>query len=172
MRPARKETRTGREAVVLFRVGDTRFALSAASVEEICDLQQLKSLDAPTLRRVSKVRHTFDRRGHRIFVVDANLYFAMLPSKPERVLIIRGSASALLVGAIDRMHEISAIHPLPRAFNGDERRWYRGLALMRDGIVPVLDPASILTKPELAILESGAALAAASAAAQPQAVRA
>jgi hypothetical protein len=64
--------------------------------------------------------------------------------------------AGVLVDSIDRMAEIAAVKPLPRAFHGDERCWYRGLALIGERAVPVVDPAAFLSKPDLAMLRAGA----------------
>ena len=136
------------EAVILFTVGPTRFAIAASAVEEIRSREGLEPLTS--LRgRTTGVRHTLTRRGRRHFVIEADMHLAMLPCKLDRVLVLRRSDAAILVSAIDRMQEIHALYALPRAFRGDERRWYRGLALLHDGVVPVFDTASFIEKAEM-----------------------
>jgi chemotaxis signal transduction protein len=51
------------------------------------------------------------------------------------------------------MAELPAVHELPQAFTGPERRWYRGLAYVNDTIIPVVDPAGFLTADELRHLD-------------------
>jgi hypothetical protein len=65
------------------------------------------------------------------------------------------------VDRIDRMAEISAVHPLPLAFAGEERRWYRGLAHLDDVVIPVVQPGGFLSAREFQQLDR-AAIAAAS----------
>ena len=67
---------------------------------------------------------------------------------------MRDSDVALSVDAIDRMAEVTVLHPLPHAFRGEERNWYRGLVLIGEDVVPVLNPAALLSKPELAALRA------------------
>ena len=138
------------EAVILFMAGDTRFAIAAAAVEEICSLDGLAPL--AQRGRANGVAHALERRGHRYLVVDANFHFEMLSSKPERVLVLCNSAVAILVGSVDRMQMLTAIHALPQGFRGEERQWYRGLACLPDGVVPVINPASFINKANRALL--------------------
>jgi chemotaxis signal transduction protein len=137
-----------REAVILFTVGDTRFAIAAGAVEEIRSREGLAPL-ASLRGRTTGVRNTLERRGRRHFVIESDTHLGMLPTRLNRVLVLRGNSAAILVGSIDRMQEIHALYSLPRAFRGEERQWYRGLALLHDGVVPVLDPASFVEKAEL-----------------------
>jgi hypothetical protein len=64
----------------------------------------------------------------------------MLPARPERVLLLRGAQIGLLIGGVDYMQEVSTLHRLPHAFQGDERHWFLGLVRLFDGIVPLVDP--------------------------------
>jgi hypothetical protein len=142
------------EAVILFAVGASTFAIAASAVDEIRNMQGLKPLahSPVTQAKLARVRNVLVREGKTYFVVDANYHFCMLPSKPTRVLVLRNSPAAILV---------DAIYALPRAFNGEERRWFRGLALMSlsgrgegDDVVPVVNPDCFLSAAEQQILES------------------
>lgn len=131
------------ETVVLFMVGDHRFAISANTVEEICELGTLTPLSAGCGRnRVA--RSTFDRRGKRYLAVDAAAHFHIPESVPQHILVLRGADVGVLIGSIDRMHEINELYSLPRALSGEEQTWYRGLALVAGQIVPLVEPASFL----------------------------
>jgi chemotaxis signal transduction protein len=70
---------------------------------------------------------------------------------------LRGSAAAVLVDHTDRIIEIGAVHALPRAFQGEERQWYRGLAMIDERVVPVVDPAAFMSKSEHAVLQAAIA---------------
>jgi chemotaxis signal transduction protein len=136
------------ERVILFFVSSQLFAISAAAVREIRSTDSLAG-GAVEIEsgELSKVRHVVER-GHEIyFVVNACLHFGLPVTRPALVLILRQSRVAVLVDRIERMEEISAIYALPRAFEGDERRWYRGLAYLEDTVIPVLNPEGFL-RPE------------------------
>lgn len=155
VRESRKHASRHGEPVILFAVGDYRFAAPANEVDEIRDLHGLQSVSSATLRTsVSKVKYTLQRSGKTYFVVDACQHFRQLPSKPTRLMILRSQPVAFLVDSIDRMAEMNQVVPLPKAFTGDECRWYRGLALMGDSVVPVVNLAAILTAAEQVVAKS------------------
>jgi hypothetical protein len=138
----------------------TRFAIAANAVDEIKNLDGLSPFKAPP-GRFSQVKHTLLRekkdRGILYFVVDASAHFHIAPRKPGRLLILRDTKVAVLVDSIDRMAQIGPVSPLPLAFSGEERNWYRGLAVIENSVVPVLYPECFLSKGEVAVLYAGCA---------------
>ncbi len=150
-----------REAIIAFTVAGFNLAISAAAVSEIRGLEGLRSFspgreyDCP-----DSVRYTMHRNGALYFVVDAARQFHLPPSvaksQPSRVMILRLAATAVLVDSTDRMAEISVLHALPQAFSGEERKWYRGLAMFGDDVVPVVNHLSFLSGSNLAALRSAA----------------
>ena len=149
-RASRSRPRQG-EAVILFTVNAHRFAIAASAIDEIRNAESLESIPGGT--RIAKVSQTLKREGRRFFVVDAGLHFRLPPLRPARVLLLRNSAVALAVQTTDRMTEVAALHPLPQSFHGEEREWYRGLALIGDDVVPVVNPAEFLSAFEQEQLE-------------------
>ncbi len=147
------------EAVILFEVAGYKFAISASAVEEIRGLeglQQTAQSFAP--RALMKVRHMFERVQERkkktYYVVDSNLHFRLLPSRASRILLLRDQPVALLVDNIDRMAEIQGLQPLPHSYTGEERHWYRGVALIGEDVIPVVDSGCVLSKGEIAMLKA------------------
>ncbi|HEY6308034.1 MAG TPA: chemotaxis protein CheW [Candidatus Angelobacter sp.] len=144
------------EGVILFSVGGFKFAIAAGAVNEIRGMEGLQDF---TLRgisaRVEKLRHTLERSGTTYFVVDAARHFHLSQSAPTRVLILRNSLAAVLVDSTDRMMDIFTLHALPRAFTGDERVWYRGLAVVNGEVVPVVNAGAFLSKAEQELLRDG-----------------
>jgi hypothetical protein len=142
------------ETVVLFVVAHQMFAIAAESVQEIRSTDSLAGaaneigqLDLP------KVRHTIER-GHRTYyVVNAGMHFGLPVTRPSLVLILRQLRTAVLIDRIERMAEISTVYPLPLAFNGQERGWYRSLAYMDDLVIPVVQPSGFLTTQEVRRLD-------------------
>ena len=149
-------SRRGRrsETVVLFVVANQMFAVAADSVHEIRSTDSIagaaNEIDHPEL---PKVRHTIERSGHTYYVVNAGMHFGLPVTRPSLVMILRRFRAALLVDRIDRMAEISGVYPLPHAFMGDERRWYRGLAYLDDSVIPVVEPRGFLTPQEFQRLD-------------------
>jgi chemotaxis signal transduction protein len=153
---AEQKARRGRraETVVLFLVANQMFAVAADSVHEIRSTDSIagtaNEIKSPEL---PKVRHTLERSGRTYYVVNAGMHFSLPVSRPALVLILRQFRAAVLVDRIDRMAEIPGVYPLPVAFSGDERRWYRGLAYLDDSIIPVVEPTGFLTPQEFQRLD-------------------
>jgi len=149
--------RSRSETVLLFAVAYQKFAVAAASVQEIRSTDSLAGnaveIDQPVL---SKVRHILEHGGHTFYVVNAGAHFGLPVSRPSLLLILRESRVAVLIDSIERMTEIPAPYPLPLAFAGAERRWYRGLAYWDDMVIPVLQPGGFLTAQEFEQLERAA----------------
>jgi chemotaxis signal transduction protein len=76
-------------------------------------------------------------------------------SHASRVLVLRNSPTGVLVDSTDRIIEISSLHALPRAFTHEERGWYRGLAVVKGAVVPVVNHNAFLNRAELEILRAG-----------------
>lgn len=159
MRIQKKEarrTRTApREAVILFTVGHNAFAIAAGAVEEIRGLEGLTPFAPPfKLRSLARVKHTLERGKRTYFVVEAAAQFGLPAARDTRLLLLRHAAAAVQVENVARMAEIATLHALPRAFSGDERRWYRGLAQVGEDVVPVVAPEAFLTAAEISLLHA------------------
>lgn len=153
----RSPRRRWTETVLLFVVARQAFAIAADSVQEIRSTDGLagaaSEIEQPVL---PKVRHTIER-GHRTYyVVNAGAHFGLPVSRPTLVLILRQSRVAVLIDRIERMTEISALYPLPLAYTGEERRWYRGLAYLEDMVIPVVHPGGFLTAEDFEHLDRAA----------------
>ena len=141
--------------MILFTAGPTTLAVAAAAVEEIRNIEGLEPFAPPfKLRSLARVKHTLARGSKTYFVVDAAAHFGVASARPTRLLLLRHAAVAVQVENVARMAEIATLHALPRAFAGDERRWYRGLALLGDEVVPVVSPEAFLTTAELSLLRA------------------
>jgi chemotaxis signal transduction protein len=150
------KSRRGRrpEQVVLFSVSHQTFAIAAESVQELRSTDSLGgSANEIAHTGISKVRHTFERSHRTYYVVNAGVHFGLPVTRPTLVLILRQLRVAVLVDRIERMAEIPAVHALPLAFVGDERRWYRGLAYLDDHVIPVIEPTGFLRREEFQLLD-------------------
>ena len=115
------------EAVILFCIGVQTFAIAADAVQEIRSTDGLAGAATEFEQtEVPKVHHTIERAHRTYYVVNAGAHFGLPVTRPTLVLILRQLRSAVLVDQIERMADIFTVHPLPRAFAGQERRWYRG----------------------------------------------
>jgi chemotaxis signal transduction protein len=142
------------EQMILFAVASRMFAIAAAAVQEIRSTDSLAgSANEIEHSEIPKVRHTLERSHQTYYVVNAGVHFGLPITRPTLVLILRQLRVAVLVDRIERMAEIGAIHALPRAFAGDERRWYQGLTYVDDHVIPVIQPAGFLTSDEFRRLD-------------------
>ncbi|MGA8145049.1 MAG: chemotaxis protein CheW [Candidatus Acidiferrales bacterium] len=157
------KTRRARHAeqMILFAVANRMFAIAAESVQEIRSTDSLAgSANEIDHSGISKVRHTLERSHQTYYVVNAGAHFGLPVTRPTLVLILRKLRVAVLIDRIERMAEIAAVHALPRAFNGDERRWYLGLTYVDDHVIPVIQPSGFLTADEFRRLDFATASAA------------
>jgi chemotaxis signal transduction protein len=147
------------EAVILFCIANQTMAIAADAVQEIRSTDSLggaaieiEQADLP------KVRHLVERARRTYYVVSGCAHFGLRVTRPTLVLILRQIRAAVLVDSIERMANISKIHPLPRGFEGEERNWYRGLTYLDDRVIPVIHPGGFLTVEEFARLDQAAAV--------------
>jgi chemotaxis signal transduction protein len=104
------------------------------------------------------VRHLVERARRTYYVVSGCAHFGLRVTRPTLVLILRQIRAAVLVDSIERMADVATIHPLPRGFQGEERKWYRGLTYLEDRVIPVINPGGFLTVEEFARLDQAAAV--------------
>ncbi|HEY0702181.1 MAG TPA: chemotaxis protein CheW [Candidatus Acidoferrales bacterium] len=146
------------EAVILFSIANQTFAIAADAVQEIRSTDSLGGAAIEIEQAdVPKVRHLVERAKRTYYVVSGCAHFGLKVTRPTLVLILRQIRAAVLVDAIERMADITKLHALPRGFEGDERKWYRGLAYLEDRVIPVIHPAGFLTAEEFARLDQAAA---------------
>lgn len=145
------------EQVVVFSIGEFRFAISAAAVQEIRNTDSLGGMvmELETVV-VPKVRHMIERESRSYFVVSGFDHFHLPQSRPTTLLILSKTPTAILVDRIEEMAEMRTIVALPRSFHGQERTWYRGLTILEGRVVPVVDQKGFLTADELHRLEESA----------------
>jgi chemotaxis signal transduction protein len=146
------------EDVILFDVGDMRFAIAARDVDEIRNMDGMTPRQFGIDPRIAKVKSTFSRmKGttqQSFYVVDSAQHYRLKQAAPTRLLVLRDHPVALLADSIDRMMQVSILLAVPQAFQGAERKWYRGLAVMNGKVIPMVDPASFLGREELDLLSA------------------
>ena len=143
------------EQIILFRAGSEIFAISSGSVQEVRSVDSLAgapvALTQPSLK---KVRHALRRGDKNVYVVNAAIHFGLRPSSAALIFLLRKSRVALLVDAVEKMTTMTRLQALPGAFCNEECRWYRGLTVLDQNVIPVVDPAGFLTSEELFLLDA------------------
>lgn len=152
-RPGRRSLRS--EPVILFSISGQTFAINANAIQEIRTTDSISAaaieISAP---EIPKVRHRL-RRGRTSFhVVNGAAHFGLAASRPAQVVVLRSYRIAVLVDSIDRMETMKFLMALPPGFCGPERSWYRGVTLVSENVVPVVNPSGFLTEQELAQLDA------------------
>jgi chemotaxis signal transduction protein len=156
--PKPRRARHG-EAVILFCIANQTFAIAADAVQEIRSTDSLGGTAVEIEQAdLPKVRHLIERARRTYYVVSGCQHFGLRLTRPTLVLILRQIRAAVLVDSIERMADVSKIHPLPRGLGDEERRWYRGLTYLEDRVIPVIHPGGFLTVEEFARLDRAAAL--------------
>jgi len=153
--PAPKSHPVRTEQIILFRASTQIFAISSGSVQEVRSVDSLAGVAAdinePTL---VKVRHALRRGDRNIYVVNAAAHFGLRASAAALIFLLRKSRVALLVDGIEKMSTMSRLQALPGAFCHEERLWYRGLTVLDQNVIPVVNPAGFLTNEETTLLDA------------------
>ena len=148
---ARQEPRP----VIVFEVAGRALAIPSADVLEIRSTDSLAGEAAAfEPAEFPWIRHTIERESTLHYVVNLGALFGLARTRPALVLFLRAAHCALLVDRIERMDAISWLFALPSAFQGTERRWYLGLALFEESVVPMLNARGIVPAEHLARLDA------------------
>ncbi|MGC2765224.1 MAG: chemotaxis protein CheW [Candidatus Acidiferrum sp.] len=143
------------EQIILFRAGNQIFAISSASVQEVRSVDSLAGAAVQISEAsLSKVRHAIRRAGRNLYVVNAPLHFGLRATPAALVFLLRNSRIALLVDGIEKMTTMTRLLALPGAFCNEERVWYRGLTVLDQNVVPVVNPAGFLSAEEISLLDA------------------
>jgi chemotaxis signal transduction protein len=143
------------EQIILFRAGNQIFAISSASVQEVRSVDSLAGAAVDISESsLAQVRHAIFRGDRNLYVVNAPLHFGLRPTPSALIFLLRNSRVALLVDGIEKMTTMSRLQALPGAFCHEERRWYRGLTVLDQNVIPVVNPAGFLTEEEISLLDA------------------
>jgi chemotaxis signal transduction protein len=143
------------EQIILFRSSTQVFAISSASVQEVRSVDSLAGspmeIEEPS---VPKVRHVFRRGEQNLYVVNGAVHFGLRPSPASLIFLLRRARTALLIDGIEKMTTMTRLQALPAAFCHEERVWYRGLTVLDQSVIPVVNPEGFLTTDELFLLDA------------------
>jgi chemotaxis signal transduction protein len=144
-----------REQIILFRASNQLFAISSASVQEVRSVDSLAGAAVEVNESsLAKVRHAIHRGDLNLYVVNAALHFELRPTPAALIFLLRKSRIAILVDGIEKMTSMTRLQALPGAFCHEERTWYRGLTVLDQNVIPVVNPAGFLTAEEISLLDA------------------
>jgi chemotaxis signal transduction protein len=142
------------EQIILFRAGNQLFAISSASVQEVRSVDSLAGAAAEINEAsLAKVRHAIRWSDRNLYVVNASLHFGLRATPAALIFLLRKSRVALLVDGIEKMTTMTRLQALPGAFCHEERTWYRGLTVLDQNVIPVVNPGGFLTAEEISLLD-------------------
>ncbi len=142
------------EQLILFRCSGQLFAISSASVQEVRSVDSLAGVASEIIvPSVRTVRHALQRGERCMYVVNLSLHFGLKPSPASLIFLLRKSRVALLLDGIEKMTTMTRLQALPASFHNQERRWYRGLTVLEQNVIPVINPSGFLTDDEFIQLD-------------------
>jgi chemotaxis signal transduction protein len=143
------------EQIILFRASNQLFAISSASVQEVRSVDSLAGAAVQINESsIAKVRHAIRRTDRNVYFVNAPLHFGLRATPAALIFLLRNSRIGLLVDGIDKMTTMTRLQALPGAFCHEERTWYRGLTVLDQNVIPVVNPAGFLTAEEISLLDA------------------
>jgi chemotaxis signal transduction protein len=142
------------EQIILFRCSTELFAISSASVQEVRSVDSLAGAETEVADSgIPKVRHALRRSDRNVYVVNAAIHFGLKPSPASLIFILRNSRVALLLDGIEKMTSMTRLQALPLSYCQEERSWYRGLTVLEQNVVPVVNPLGFLSAEEFQLLD-------------------
>jgi len=142
------------EQIILFRCSTQIFAVSSASVQEVRSVDSLAGAAVDIGEHgVAKVRHVLRRGERNLYVVNGAVHFGLNPSPAALIFVLRKTRVALLIDGIEKMTTMTRLQALSPAFCHEERQWYRGLTVLEQNVIPVVNPEGFLTAEELSQLD-------------------
>ncbi len=167
--PVHKTPAVRTEQIILFRSSNQVFAISSSSVQEVRSVDSLSGaameINEPA---VPKVRHLLRRSDHSVYVVNSAAHFGLRPSAAALIFLLRKTRVALLIDGIEKMTTMTRLQALSGAFCHEERVWYRGLTVLDQNVIPVVNPQGFLTEQEMLQLDAAADVLIAAKAANAQ----
>lgn len=155
--PVHKTPAVRTEQIILFRSSNQVFAISSSSVQEVRSVDSLAGaameIDEPA---VPKVQHMLRRGERNVYVVNSATHFGLRPSPAALIFLLRKTRVALLIDGIEKMTTMTRLQALSGAFCHEERVWYRGLTVLDQNVIPVVNPLGFLTEQELLVLDAAA----------------
>lgn len=143
------------EQIILFRASSQVFAISSASVQEVRSVDSLAGAAMEVNESsLAKVRHAIRRGDRNLYVVNTPVHFGLRPTPAALIFLLRKSRVALLVDGIEKMTTMTRLQALPGAFCHEERAWFRGVTVLDQNVVPVVNPSGFLTTDEIALLDA------------------
>ena len=147
---------SGRTQLVVFRVGDDRFAADIFAVERVLRF----TAPRPIPNVPAWLEGVIDYGGRVVPVIDLRMRFelpAAASRESARILVVVAGDEwiAAIVDGVDEVITVTAaqLEPPPPLFKGLAKQYLRALVRRSDHVIVALDVAQLLTAREQVILE-------------------
>jgi purine-binding chemotaxis protein CheW len=148
--------KSGRTQLVVFRVGDDRFAADIFAVERVLRF----TAPRPIPNVPAWLEGVIDYGGRVVPVIDLRMRFelpAAASRESARILVVVAGEEwiAAIVDGVDEVITVTAaqLEPPPPLFKGLAKQYLRALVRRHDHVIVALDVAQLLTAREQVILE-------------------
>ena len=148
--------KSGRTQLVVFRVGDDRFAADIFAVERVLRF----AAPRPIPNVPAWLEGVIDYGGRVVPVIDLRMRFelpAAASRESARILVVVAGDEwiAAIVDGVDEVITVTAaqLEPPPPLFKGLAKQYLRALVRRSDHVIVALDVAQLLTAREQVILE-------------------
>ena len=148
--------KSGRTQLVVFRVGDDRFAADIFAVERVLRF----TAPRPIPNVPAWLEGVIDYGGRVVPVIDLRMRFelpAAASRESARILVVVAGEEwiAAIVDGVDEVITVTAaqLEPPPPLFNGLAKQYLRALVRRGEHVIVALDVAQLLTAREQVILE-------------------
>ncbi len=148
--------KSGRTQLVVFRVGDDRFAADIFAVERVLRF----TAPRPIPNVPAWLEGVIDYGGRVVPVIDLRMRFelpAAASRESARILVVVAGDEwiAAIVDGVDEVITVTAaqLEPPPPLFKGLAKQYLRALVRRSDHVIVALDVAQLLTAREQVILE-------------------
>ncbi len=148
--------KSGRTQLVVFRVGDDRFAADIFAVERVLRF----TAPRPIPNVPAWLEGVMDYGGRVVPVIDLRMRFelpAASSRESARILVVVAGDEwiAAVVDGVDEVITVTAaqLEPPPPLFKGLAKQYLRALVRRSDHVIVALDVAQLLTAREQVILE-------------------
>ena len=116
-------------------------------------------IEAESLLEICRDQNLWSKDRQKISILSAHEIFGVPAGQESHLLVLHPGRAAFRVDRVERLILMGALTPLPRAFRGDERVWFQGLAIVDGTILPILNPVAIGHEVQARGRESGGSTA-------------
>jgi hypothetical protein len=97
-------------------------------------------IEADALHEIFRDQSPPEKRRGSLAILSAHEIFGVPAGLEPHLLVLNSGRAAFLVDRVERIVATGSPRPLPLAFQGEERVWFQGLAVIDGVIFPIVNP--------------------------------